>query len=67
MTDRERIGLRIKEIRTEKGLSQLQLALSAGLRQQHIARIESGKHSTGIETLSKIADALECRVDILYN
>jgi len=65
MTDRERIGVRIKEIRTKKGMSQLQLAELTGLRQHHIVRIEKGMYSTGIDILSKIAEVLDCRIDFL--
>jgi len=65
MTDRERIGRRIKEIRIKKGMSQFKLAELIGLRQQHIARIESGLYSTGIDILSKIADALGCKIDLI--
>ncbi|GHT09174.1 hypothetical protein FACS189432_09070 [Bacteroidia bacterium] len=65
MNDRERIGERIREIRTEKGLSQLQLAELAGLSQQNIARIELGRYSPGIDIVGKISDALGCELAIV--
>jgi len=65
MTDRERIGQRIEEIRTKKAMTQEQLADLCGLKQHHISRIESGKYSTGIDILGKIADALGCRIDLI--
>ena len=63
MNDRERIGLRIRKIRAEKGLTQKQLADATGLMQQNIARIETGRYSTGIDILSRIADALGCTIE----
>jgi transcriptional regulator with XRE-family HTH domain len=65
MNDRERIGSRIIQLRNERGISQVQLAEKTGLRQQNISRIESGKYSTGLDILAKIAEALNCRIDFV--
>lgn len=59
------IGNKIKQLREEKGLSQSQLAEMTGLKQQNIARIESGQYSTGQDILVKIATALGKRLDII--
>ena len=67
MNDRERIGNRIREIRMKKCLTAEQLAQLTGLKQQSISRIEMGKFSTGIDILSKIADALDCTIDFIEN
>ena len=45
--------------RMRKGFSQTRLAKLAGVSQPVIARIESGEHSPTIETLIKLADALD--------
>lgn len=63
--DRKRIGLRIKQLREDQGLTQLQLAERTGLKQQNIGRIESGKYSTGQDILSTIAAALGKRLDLI--
>lgn len=63
--NREHIGKRIAEIRREKGLSQAKLAELTGIAPSNIARIETGKYSTGIDILSKIADALNYKVDFI--
>ena len=55
--ERLRIGRRIAEIRKENGMTQAQLAERCGLQQAHIARIENGKFSVGLDTLAQIADA----------
>lgn len=64
MTDRERIGIRIAEIRKQKGLSAHELAELTDLKRPNISRIESGKYSTGIDILSKIANALGKKIDL---
>ena len=64
-SDRVRIGNRIKELRQKRGVSTYQLAEMTGLKQPNIARIESGRYSTGIDVLSKIASALGCDLDFV--
>lgn len=63
MNERERIGKRIAEIRRTKGLSQAKLSELTGIAPGNIARIETGKYSTGIDILSKIANALGYKLD----
>lgn len=63
MNERERIGKRIAEIRKAKGLSQAKLSELTGIASGNIARIETGKYSTGIDILSKIANALGYKLD----
>ena len=65
MNDRERIGKRIAELRKEKGISQEKLAELSGVGYSHIARIEVGKYSVGIDTLSKIGKVFDCDVDFI--
>lgn len=65
MNDRERIGKRIAEIRKSKGVSQAKLSELTGIAPGNIARIETGRYSTGIDLLSKIADALGYKLDFL--
>ena len=63
--NRKRIGSRIAKIRAEMNISQYKLADMTGLKQSNIARIESGKCSTGIDVLSRMADALGCAVEFI--
>lgn len=65
--ERKRIGMRIAEIRKEKGLTQAQLFEKTGIQQAHIARIETGRYSVGLDTLALIATALDARVDFIIN
>lgn len=63
--ERERIGKRIAELRKEKGISQAKLSELTGIGSGHIARIELGKYSTGIDTLAKIAEVLGYEIDFI--
>lgn len=65
MNDRERIGKRIAELRSEKGISQAALAELSCVGVSHIARIEKGYYSVGIDVLAKIAGALEVELDFV--
>lgn len=62
--ERQRIGRRIADLRKTRGLTQVQLAERCGMHQGHIARIELGKYSVGLDTLANISSALQCRIDI---
>ena len=46
----------------DKGLSQEQLAELVGTSHSQISRIESGRHRTNLDTLSRIAQALDMRM-----
>ena len=49
---------RIKELRIQKNLTQEELSLSSGLDTKYINKLENGRFSVRIETLSKILDTL---------
>ena len=52
------LGLRIKELRKSKKLTQEDLAYNQDISLSQIARIETGKLNPTICTLKKIADGL---------
>ena len=54
----ENIGARIKALREEKGMSQMELAEKCGLAQSHISRLENGTHSPSRKTVETLANAL---------
>lgn len=56
------IGDKIKTFRTNKGLSQKEVALSIGIDQAQYSRIESGKVEATVSSLEKIAQALDVKV-----
>jgi predicted transcriptional regulator len=56
------IAERVAEQRIAKGLSQRQLAELCGTTQSAIARLERGGRPPRIDTLLRIADALDCEL-----
>jgi DNA-binding XRE family transcriptional regulator len=64
-SERQRIGRRIAELRKEQNMTQAQLAERCGVAQAHIARIETGRYSVGLDTLAQIATALGRSIDFV--
>ena len=61
----KQIGQRIQELRKEAGMTQTQLAEKCGMAQPNIARIEAGTYATSIGVLSRIAEALGKRIELV--
>lgn len=59
--------MRIKEFRFKKGLSQNDLGKLTGMSQQQIAQYENEKRRPKMETLAKIAKALDVSVSELIS
>ena len=59
------IGNRIREARTAKGMSQLQLADAIQVSPIHISNIEMGKKDFSISILIKIAETLQVSTDCI--
>jgi ribosome-binding protein aMBF1 (putative translation factor) len=57
----EEIARIVIQHRMALGLSQQELAERMGTSHSAISRIESGQHKTSVETLRRLADALELR------
>ena len=62
---RQQIGQRIQELRKDAGLTQAQLAEKCGMAQPNIARIEAGTYATSLDVLSRIAEALGKRIELV--
>lgn len=52
------LGRRLKALRGEANLSQLELATAAGMRKQFLNRVESGRQNVSTKTLWRLAEAL---------
>lgn len=61
----DRIGGNVRKIRMEKGLTQEQLAEKTELSLAAIQKLEAGQSGSRVETLIRIAIALEVSLDIL--
>lgn len=57
---KQKVGNRIRELRTASGLSQEKLALAAELDRTYIASVEKGKRNISIVNIEKIIKALDC-------
>ncbi len=53
------VGMRIKELRTQKGFSQEKLALEAEIDRTYLAGIENGRRNPTLKSLEKILRTLE--------
>ena len=57
-----RFGNRLREVRSAVGISQEKLGERAGLHRTFISMVERGKRNVTIETVEKLATALNCRM-----
>lgn len=63
---KQKVGSRIRELRTAAGLSQEKLALAADIDRTYIASVENGKRNISIVNLEKIVKALDCTFAIFF-
>lgn len=66
-TDQEKIGIFIKKLREEKGLTQGEFAKRLKTSQSAVARIESGNQNITIEQLMKMGDVLNHNIVSIQN
>ena len=57
--------MRLKQMRKEKGISQLKLAIELNTNQNTISRYETGEREPGINELIRIADYFNVSIDYL--
>lgn len=67
MDIREKIGLRIRQLRQEQHLSQEAFADVCELDRTYISSIEKGRRNVSIVNLEKIANALNINLSTLFN
>lgn len=67
MDIREKIGLRIRQLRQEQHLSQEAFADVCELDRTYISSIERGRRNVSIVNLEKIANALNINLSTLFN
>jgi transcriptional regulator with XRE-family HTH domain len=59
MDVRRRVGLNVKNVRKERGLSQEGLAFECGLHRTYVSGVERGIRNPTVVVLEKIAEALK--------
>jgi ribosome-binding protein aMBF1 (putative translation factor) len=52
------VAIKVIRYRVDHGLSQSALAKILGMRQPHVARLESGQHEPSLSTLARLSTAL---------
>ena len=62
----KRIGERIRELRTERGISQEAFAAQCALHRTHMSLVERGRLNMTIGTLKAIIDALEVKASEFF-
>ncbi len=66
MRERERLGKRLRELRTARKMTQAEAAEAAGVHTVHVARIESGAANITISTLVAFAVAYNVPVHAFF-
>jgi len=66
MASLTRFGMRLKQLRTARGMTQVDLAKRAKVTQGFIAQLEGGlKKDPSLSTLRRLSKALKCTVSEL--
>ena len=63
----EEMASRLRKLRVKRGLTQDQLAETAGLSRQYVARLERALQDPRLSVLEKLARALGCKVSRLID
>ena len=66
MNTKELLGLKIKEIRKQRKLTQEKLSELVGVDNGYISKLEIGQNFPTIGTLEKIANVLEVELSVLF-
>lgn len=59
-------GKYLRRLRQSKGMSQEELAFKAGLSPAHLGQIERAQKKPTLDTIGRLADALEVSVNALF-
>jgi transcriptional regulator with XRE-family HTH domain len=63
----ERISTRLRDERRSAGISQMELSFKAGLSQNQVNCIETGKRIPNLYTILKVCHALNINPSVLFN
>lgn len=62
MSLQKNLGITLKALRAEKGVSQEKLALSTGIDRRYMSDIENGRRNVSLEIIEKLAVFFEMKV-----
>jgi transcriptional regulator with XRE-family HTH domain len=60
-----RVGVRVRELRAGRGLTQLRLAERSGISRPSVANVEAGRQNVSLRQLCALASALGVTVEEL--
>lgn len=63
--DAQRVGRRIKGLRADRGMTQLELATAAGISEATVANCETGRAVISLANALSIADALKTTLEVI--
>ena len=60
------LGLALRQLREEKGISQEKFALSIGMDRTYYASVEAGKRNISLQNIKRIADGFDMPISALF-
>ena len=63
---KSRFGVRLRQLRNERGYSQEELAERAGLHRNYVGGVERGERNVALENIVKLAKALAVKPSDLF-
>ncbi|MEI2556882.1 helix-turn-helix transcriptional regulator [Acinetobacter pittii] len=63
----QEFGIRLAELRKQKGISQEKLALESGLARSYLSGVERGQRNISLLNIYKIADTLDIAIECFFD
>src|SRR6188474_21022 len=63
----ELVGRKIRQLRRQKKLTQVELAEKIGIHQSDLSRMEQGEYKVGLDTLLKILQAFDLSIGDFFD
>lgn len=60
--NKKNLGIAIRQLRVQHGLSQEELADKSGLHRTYIGSVERGERNIALDNMIKVSEALNCKV-----
>ena len=65
MTTPKRLGMRLKKLRTARGMSQEALAKKTNITREYVNKLEAGRYDPTVSVVQRLAKALRCTISEL--
>ena len=66
MTIQQKVGITIRELRKEKGISQENFAYESGIDRRYMSDIENGKRNISLDILERVSEKLEIKISDFF-